>query len=73
MPVSRAKPELTPRELQVLKLMCSDKSNLQIAEKLGISVHSVKFHIKNIYRKWKCHSVLSVYKYALRAGIVKLR
>lgn len=71
MPVSNPNPELTARELQVLKLMCADKSNRQIADKLGISIDSVKFHNKNIYKKLNCRSVLAVYKYALREGIVK--
>jgi len=57
MPEPSKNPELTPRELEVLKLLCAEKTNLQIADKLGISIDSVKFHNKNLYKKLKCHSI----------------
>lgn len=43
--------ELTERELEVLKLMAKGIFNKSIAEKLCISVHTVKAHATSIFRK----------------------
>ncbi len=42
---------LSPRELEVAKLLIQGKSNKQIALELEISVHTVEFHTQNIYDK----------------------
>lgn len=42
---------LSQRELQVLKLIASGDSNQQIAEKLFLSLHTVKTHVRRIYVK----------------------
>lgn len=38
--------ELTPRELEVLRLVARRKTDKEIAAQLDISIHTVKFHIK---------------------------
>jgi two-component system, response regulator PdtaR len=43
--------ELTDREFEILNLICQGKTNIQIAEKIYLSVNTIKFHIKNIYEK----------------------
>lgn len=45
------RPEITPREREVWRLLGSGASNRDIAEKLFISVHTVKFHTRNLFRK----------------------
>lgn len=42
---------LTAREVQVLQFTSQGQSNAQVAGDLGVSVHSVKFHLASIYRK----------------------
>lgn len=42
---------ISPRELEVAKLVCHGLSNKEIAEALGIRQGTVKTHIKNIYRR----------------------
>ena len=42
---------LTPRELQVLAAIGEGASNKAIARQLGISLHTVKFHIESVFRK----------------------
>lgn len=42
---------LSPKELQVHKLLCASMRNKEIALKMDISEQTVKFHLKNIYRK----------------------
>lgn len=42
---------LTPRETEVMALVCAGRSRSYIADTLYISENTVKFHIKNVYRK----------------------
>jgi DNA-binding NarL/FixJ family response regulator len=42
---------LTPRELEVLAAIGAGLSNKAIARQLGISLHTVKFHIESLFRK----------------------
>jgi DNA-binding CsgD family transcriptional regulator len=47
---------LTKRECDVVGLLARGCSYSQIGERLGISVHTVTTHIKNMYRKLDVHS-----------------
>jgi DNA-binding NarL/FixJ family response regulator len=42
---------LTPRELEVLAAIGAGLANKEIARQLGISLHTVKFHIESLFRK----------------------
>ena len=42
---------LSKRELEVLWLICEGKSNAEIAEKIFVSINTVKYHVKNIFVK----------------------
>jgi DNA-binding CsgD family transcriptional regulator len=42
---------LTPRELEVLRLISSGLTNAEAARRLSVSVHAVKFHLAGIYRR----------------------
>jgi DNA-binding CsgD family transcriptional regulator len=42
---------LTPREIDVLSAISAGASNKAIARELGISLHTVKFHIESLFRK----------------------
>ena len=42
---------LSPRETAVLEMVASGLTNTQAADRLGVSVHAVKFHLASIYRK----------------------
>jgi DNA-binding CsgD family transcriptional regulator len=42
---------LTPREVEVLERVSAGSSNKVIARELGISLHTVKFHIESLFRK----------------------
>jgi DNA-binding NarL/FixJ family response regulator len=43
--------DLTPRELEILRLVAAGKSNSRIAAELWVAEQTVKFHLSNIYRK----------------------
>ena len=42
---------LTPREITVARLVASGKSNREIANELVVSVHTVEFHLVNVFGK----------------------
>jgi two-component system nitrate/nitrite response regulator NarL len=63
---------LTTREQEVLELLASGLSNRRIAERLGISEHTVKFHVNAIYGKLDASSRTEAVNHALRRGILRL-
>ncbi len=50
-----AKVVLTPRESQVVQLLGRGCTYCQVAERLGVSLHTVTSHVKNAYRKLEVH------------------
>ncbi len=64
--------ELTPRELQVLRLMAEGQSNKTIAHELGISEHTVKFHVNAILGKLNVQSRTEAVVHATRLGLILL-
>lgn len=65
-------PELTRREVEVLKLLAEGTSNREIAEKLHLSIHTVRKHVQNISTKLEAHSKLEAVSKAIRLGIIRL-
>jgi DNA-binding NarL/FixJ family response regulator len=66
-------PGLTPRELQVLRLMAQSKTNRDIAEVLFISENTVKNHVRNILEKLHLHSRMEAVTYAWRKRLLDPR
>ncbi|MBI5033073.1 MAG: response regulator transcription factor [Chloroflexi bacterium] len=64
--------ELTPRELQVLRLMAEGQSNKTIARELEISEHTVKFHVNAILGKLNVQSRTEAVVHATRLGLILL-
>ncbi len=62
---------LTPREIEVLKLLCDGLSSKRIGESLHISSKTAEFHRANLYRKLGVKSKVELVRYAIREGIVK--
>ncbi len=63
---------LTAREQQVLEQMSQGLGNREIAETLGISTHTAKFHVAQIIAKLAASSRAHAVAKALRAGLVEL-
>jgi NarL family two-component system response regulator LiaR len=63
--------ELTEREMEVLKLIAQGLSNSEIAEKLVISVNTVKGHVSNILSKLHVADRTQAAVYAWQQGIVR--
>jgi NarL family two-component system response regulator LiaR len=64
--------DLTPRELEVLKLIAGGLSNKEIAQELIISEKTVKNHINNIFAKLHINDRSQAVLYAIREGLVKV-
>lgn len=64
--------ELTAREGEVLQLLAAGLSNKAIARRLGISEHTVKFHVAAIMSKLGTHSRTETLARAARAGLILL-
>ena len=61
---------LSDRELEVLEMLCNGDNYRSIAEKLFVTGHTIRAHIKNIYKKMHVHSRAEAVKEAIRKGLV---
>lgn len=61
---------LTLREADVVRLLASGCSYAEIAERLGISAHTVASHIKNAYRKLDVHCAAAAVMRALELQVI---
>jgi len=63
---------LTPREIQVLELLAEGLPNKAIAERLGISDQTVKFHVASISGKLGASNRTDAVRRAVRRGLIAL-
>lgn len=63
---------LTPRERDVLELLGDGLSNHAIAERLGISGHTVKFHLASVYGKLHATTRAEAVRRAFQRGMLTL-
>jgi DNA-binding NarL/FixJ family response regulator len=63
---------LTTREIEVIRLVADGLGNKQIAWQLGISEHTVKFHVASIMTKLNAGSRTEAVAVAMRHGIVSM-
>jgi DNA-binding NarL/FixJ family response regulator len=63
---------LTRRELSVLRLVAQGLGNKEIASELGISSHTVKYHLAALLGKLGVHSRTEAVTIGLRTGLVPL-
>jgi DNA-binding NarL/FixJ family response regulator len=61
---------LSPRELDVLRLVATGRSNREIATELYIAANTVKHHVRNILEKLQLHSRTEAAMYAVREHLV---
>ena len=69
---SDAVPDLTPRERQALALLAEGLPNKTIASRMGISEHTVKFHVNSILGKLGAQSRTEAVTRATRLGLILL-
>lgn len=66
----RDEARMTPREIQIVRLLAEGKTNKEIAPLLGIAVRTVESHRSKIMAKLDLHSLAELFHYALRNGLV---
>jgi DNA-binding CsgD family transcriptional regulator len=68
----RGRGELTDRERQVVQLMSEGLSNKLIADRLGISDHTAKFHVNGVMVKLGASTRTEAVVEAMRRGLITL-
>ena len=71
-PTEAGRIDLTPREIDVLALLAEGASNKTIARQLGISVHTVKFHVGSLLDKLDATGRTDAVAHAARRGVINL-
>ncbi|PWL24766.1 response regulator transcription factor [uncultured Roseivirga sp.] len=63
---------LTKRELEIIQLICDEKTTGEIAEELSISVHTVESHRSNILLKLELKNSVGLVKWAIQNEVINL-
>jgi DNA-binding NarL/FixJ family response regulator len=71
LPADPSMAALTPHELRLLRLLVEGHNYKTAAEEMGVSVHGISFHTRNIYGKLQVHSKSEAVAKALRLGLVR--
>lgn len=71
-PEPRQVEDLTPRELQVLQQLAQGSPNKVIAKQLGVSEHTIKFHINRIFKKLGVRSRTEAVVRGTQLGLILL-
>ncbi len=66
------RPSLTPRELDVLRLVSRGRSNKEMASAMFISEETVKTHMKALFQKLNVHDRAEAVSVSLQRGIIRL-
>ena len=61
---------LTPREIEILRMIADGLGNKEIASKLGISDHTVKFHISSVFAKLGASNRAEAVTLGIRHGLI---
>ena len=64
--------DLTPREIDVLRLLAEGLANRDIANRLGISEHTIKFHIRSVMAKLGAATRTEAVTRGFRTGLIEL-
>jgi DNA-binding NarL/FixJ family response regulator len=70
-PPERADYHLTPHEVKLLQLLVNGRNRKSAAVELGVTVHAISFHLRQIYEKLQVHSRSEAVAKALRERLIK--
>jgi DNA-binding NarL/FixJ family response regulator len=63
--------DLTPRELEIIRLISMGNGNKQVAAKLGIAVRTAEVHRSNAMRKLNLHNLAELVNFAASSGLIQ--
>lgn len=63
--------ELTPRQIEILQLVAQGLSNKELAERLCVSEHTIKYHLGAIFQRLHLKNREQAAEYAIKKGLVK--
>lgn len=63
--------DLSPRELEVVRLIAKDLTSKEIAERMNISIQTVNFHRQEIKHRIGVRGTAGIILYAVRNGIIR--
>ena len=69
--VRRRLEKLTPRQIEVLRLMAAGSTTPEIARELGLSAKTVETHRGEIMKRVGIHDIVGLVRYAVRVGLVQ--
>ena len=61
---------MTPREMEVLKLVAEGRTNQEIADLLVLSIKTVQAHRANVMEKLELQDVTHLVRFAIRHGLI---
>ena len=64
--------KLTERELQVMYYVAEGLNNYEVAERMYLSVHTIKAHLESIYSKLSVHNKIQALVYAIKNKLINL-
>ena len=64
--------EFTKREIEILRLICIKKSNIEISNALNLSVRTIEGHRYNISKKTNTANTIELIEYALQNNLLKI-
>jgi DNA-binding NarL/FixJ family response regulator len=70
-PPERANYDLSPHETRLLKMLVEGHNYKTAATEIGVTVHAVSFHMRNIYEKLQVHSKSEAVAVAMRDRLIK--
>lgn len=70
--ISNISIDLTPREKEILELLCKEFTNIEIGEKLFLSPRTVEGHRNNLLAKTGCRNTAGLVIFAIRNGIYNI-
>jgi DNA-binding CsgD family transcriptional regulator len=62
---------LSPRECEIVVILCEGVGLREVAYRLGISHHTAGEHLKRVYRKLGFTSQIHLVRYAIRTGMIE--
>ncbi|PIQ26851.1 MAG: DNA-binding response regulator [Bacteroidetes bacterium CG18_big_fil_WC_8_21_14_2_50_41_14] len=65
-------PQLSAREMEILKLIADGKTSREISELLFVSIKTIGTHKQNILNKLNMNSTADLVKYAIKKGLISL-